>query len=600
MLFRDRDSPKKEDSGRAGPAGAGHLLSGVLLPVAAALYCIVQPVSEWLPGGWDPGVYLNQGIHISRNGLTPPPLPACAAMAGHEVSLFSTAVQGRYEAYPGIPIDAETGAFRFRFYPLTPLWTALLHRVGGTAAAFRAMSILGLLAVWLLFRGLRRCGWSPARAGCSALLLLLQPMVLYHMHTPCSEMMELALMAAFLVALAGAPPAVFFPLTTAACLNRPSFVVSAGLLALLVSTGPWGRMNRKESARAVLAIAAGIALSLLYFHSVGAESIVRIRRSFAAIELATAGCLAAAAGVLIARRREPLEQLASSRWRALACFALPALFFATAAAMNPRGWRESVDVARSLAAYTGWPLLLLAAAGLLLRVAGIARGHRAAALDAFVIVCLAHFALPLGYKHAADLYPWATKRFLASLPLLCALLGAGALWRLARHGRGGRAAAAALLAICIGANAPRIIHAWSRVEYRGIHRTLAALAERLRPDDVVVADHFLWATPLTLSFGKQVLNGERLWADPSPERTARTELFLASLHENGHRVLLLTSTEEGTALFPPPFNSARPIMSPMECRYQTIAHHRRSSDFGIKERGSRFLLSEWTPVEATP
>jgi hypothetical protein len=599
MQFRDRDSPEKEESGRVGPARAGHLLSWVLLPVAATLYCVCQPVSEWLPGGWDPGVYLNQGMHISRNGLNAPPLPAFAAMAEHDLSLFSTTVEGRYEAYPGIPIDVETGAFRFRFYPLTPLWIALLHRVAGAGAAFRAMSILGLLAAWLFFRGLRRCGWSRAGSSCAALLLLLQPIVLHHMHTPCSEVMELALMAALLVALTGAPPAVFFPLTAAACLNRPSFVISAGLLSLLVATGPWGRLNRRDSARAVLAIAAGIALSLLYFHSVGAESIVRIRRSFAAIELAAAGSLAAAATVLMARRCAPLERLTSSRWLTLACFALPAAIFAGSASMNPRGWHESVAVARRLVAYTGWPLLLLSGAGLLIRVSGIARGKPAMPPDLFAVICLVHFALPLGYKHAADLYPWATKRFLASLPLLCAFLAAETLWRLTRHGRGGRAAAAAMVTICIGANAPRMIHAWSRVEYRGIHKTLAALAEQIRPDDVVVADHFLWATPLTLSFGKQVLNGERLWADPSPERTARVEVFLASLQEGGHRILLLTSTENGTTVLPAPFDNARPIMSPVDYRHQTLAHHRRSSAFRLKERRSRFLLSEWEPAETS-
>jgi hypothetical protein len=208
--------------------------------------------------------------------------------------------------------------------------------------------------------------------------------------------------------------------------------------------------------------------------------------------------------------------------------------------------------------------------------------------------------VPLGNKHVADLYPWATKRFLSSLPLAMAL-GAASVYRLAeKRGVVRRAFALGVLVLAVGWNARQMAHAWSRVEYKGLHKILTALADEIGPRDIVVADHFLWATPLTLSLDRPVLNGEPLWQNPTADHIQRANALLSQWRAEGRRVLLLTSTDGGPGLFPGPIGQGVAIMEPVSYPYRVIAHHRSSRGFWARDEEAQFLLSEWHPREVTP
>ena len=560
----------------------------------AALFLILQPVSEWLAGGWDPGVNMNQGVYLGNHGFDRTPLPVFESMAKLDKSIFVNDIFGRDEAFPGVPINND-GAFSFYFYSVTPLWIAFLYWLGGMFAVFRAMSILGLMSATLFFYGLRSFGWSKLKAGCAAFMLLLQPIVIYHMHTPCSEMMELMLVTALMVVIAKQKAVWLFPLIILACLNRPGFIMPAGILVLLLSFVDQDRISRRALLQAMIYVAAGLACSLLYYHTVGSGSVVKISRAFTLLELGSICCLVSAFIIYFIRYRKVREGQRLSQWLTFAGVALPVLIFLISVIVNPRGVNDSLSVVAHLVEYTGWPLSLLAAVGLVAWLIRIVKARRLSLFDLFIILCMAAFALPAGYKHAADLYPWATKRFLSSLPILVALCSVDILWRVAKRGIKWRVLAIVTLVVVIGWNAKSIMYAWNRVEYRGLHKTISKLADKIEKDDLVVSDHFLWATPLALSFDRQALNGERLWADSSLEQRSATYDFLRSWHSSGHRILLLTSTEAATDIFPSEFRSDRAICSPINYSYQIISHHKNSKSFSIKQKHAEFLLLEWIP-----
>ena len=560
----------------------------------AALFLVLQPVSEWLAGGWDPGVNMNQGVYIGNHGFDRTPLPVFENMAKLDAPPFVNTVFGRDEAFPGVPINND-GAFSFYFYPVTPLWIAFLYWLGGLFAAFRAMSILGLMSAALLFYGLRSFGWPKLKAGAAAFMLLIQPIVIYHMHTPCSEMMELMLVTALMVVIAKQKIAWLFPLILLACLNRPGFILPAGVLVLLLSFSDQNRISRRPRLLAMIYVAAGLICSLIYYHTVGAESVIKISRAFMLLELGAVTFLVLSFIIYFIRRLKIAEKIGLSLWSTVVGVALPFVIFIISVIMNPRGISESLSVGAHLMEYTGWPLSLLATVGLVAWLIRIVKAKKISLFDLVIILSMAAFALPAGYKHAADLYPWATKRFLSSLPLLVALCSVDILWRVAKKGIKWRILATVLLVVVIGGNAKSMLYAWTRVEYQGLRKVVSQLADQIEKDDLVVADHFLWATPLALSFDRQALNGERLWADSSLEQRSATYDFLRSWHNSGHRVLLLTSTEAATAIFPSEFRSDRAICSPINYSYQTISHHKNSKSFSIKQKHAEFLLSEWIP-----
>ncbi len=562
-----------------------------------ALFLGVMPVSEWLAGGWDPGVYTNQALFTARHGPGAAVPSAYSGLAAQDVPVFSRARFGRPEAFPGVPVEPGTGVFDFYFYPVTPLWMALLFRVGGPHLAWRAMAILGLAAGMLLYAGLRRAGGARAPAATAALLLPAQPIVLYHLHTPCSEMLELSLMSGLLLVLAVRRWWLLFPLVAVGCLNRPGFLLTGGLLALLLALRTGGGVTRREAAGGLLWILAGLAPALCYYHGAGAGSVVKIRGVFALAEWAVLACLVAAWALVAGSGAGGVPRFAAAR-RWAAC-ALPAAVFLAAVLRNPRGLRDAASVGAALVAYTGVPLLLAAAGGLAWLAVSAARRREAGPVGLFLLLGLAWLAVPLGNKQAADLYPWATKRFLSTLPLVVAV-GGGGLVQAAAGVPWRRLAAGGLLLLGVGCNLGPMTDAWRRTEYRGLYNALSQVAAAMGPSDLVLADHFRWAAPLALAFGRPVLNGEPLWQDPDPARVARAAGVLAERQAQGKRIVLLTSTEAGAAVFPAPFSRARPLGPPLVYRYEVIAHHRRARGFRTRAAEARFLLSEWIPDGEAP
>jgi hypothetical protein len=469
--------------------------------------------------------------------------------------------------------------------------------LGGIPATFKAMSILAIFSVLFLFYGLKRHGWSPTKATCASLLFLTQPILLYHMHTPCSEMMELMLMTMILLWFSGFSSLLLFPVIILACLNRPEFIISAALLGILISTGRWPQLNFKSSLRAVISVFSGIGVAIIFYNTIGIQSLVKISRIFTILQWGTAFCLLIACSILSVRFwKLPFINPFLRKYALIAGLLLPSIGFLIATNINPRKL-EICDVIPHLIGYVGWPMSILAIVGLIIWIVKIVRNNKVSPLDVVLLLYLFSMALPLGYKHIADIYPWATKRFLPMLPLLISLFVTSLLWKIKNKTQYGQLIVISFLLLSLSWNIKNTVNAWSHVEYIGLYKKLSILTEQITDNDIVISDHFLWATPLTLCFDRQVLNGVQLWNNPSSEEITAARNFLYSMHSKRHRILLLTSTEAGIDIFPDFLHNAQSIMSPIDYSYNLIAHHRNSNGFNTSRKYSQFLLSEWVPKD---
>ncbi len=572
-----------------------------ILSSVAACIGALPPRGEWLAGGWDPGVYMNQGVYAAQQGgWHNPASPVFEDIARLPFNPFIRRIAGRDEIFPGIPISPDSGSIQLTFYPLTPAWIAFLHSFGGLDAALRSMMYLALILAFALAGALLRLGLPAGIALPTTILMLIHPLTIYHARTPCSEMMETAWIAMIGFCLAGnirEGKAFVFPLLPpillAGILNRPTFLIWSTLLIMILAIT--GRVHIRGLPALILPVFFGMA----YYFTRGQPALDRIADWYPWLALATLSGIGMAAMVRMFHRR--------FSWRlteTLTFILTPLLILALTILAHPAGTDELKINLRKIAPYLGQPLILFGSLGLLLRIKAVQRASRLTSLDMLLWLGLCAGMIPLGFKFTAELYPWATKRILPSLPLaLClatAVLFASAVERIGSKRKRWTFAPIALgVAIVLAGQAGRIRDAWRHTEYDGLAGQLGEIAHAVDVADVLLVDHFVWATPLTMVFGRQAINGEPLWARKSGIRTEAAMRFFASQHAHGRRVFILTSTDQGIAVFPHAFHAValRVAFDPYD--YHTIAHHRNGSGFPRREHQAVFRLYELLPTTAT-
>ncbi len=557
--------------------------------VLCVLLMALPPRGEWIAGGWDPGVYMNQGIYAAQQGgWRVEAMPAHADLVREDHNPFIRTIAGRDELFPGIPIASHTGALQLTFYPMTPAWVAFLFTLGGPHAALHAMSWLGLILVFLLPGGLLRAGASPAWTLIAAGVVVFHPLLIYHARTPCSEMLETVFVVMLLIALsrsdARRTPFLLPLILLAGILNRPTFLIWSALLFPVLAV----RRDLRPASCLVLAIP--VIGGIAYYTTIGSAALDRIAHLFPRLAWASVAVipLSYATARLMPRRVWP--------YTAPLLFALaPPFILVGMVAVHSAAPAELKNNVLKLMPYLGYPLILIGILGIASRFAAAWKDRRMTALDAWLWLCLCAAIVPFTFKFAAELYPWATKRFLSSvLPVL----SCGTAFALAfplRHAKGYRKAwawmlTAAGVAVVICSHGVRLQDAWRNIEYDGLFDHLQTIRAELEENDVVLADHFLWGTPLAMVFQCQTLNGERLWARESDDRTSAALRFLREQQAAGRRVLILTSTDRGAGVFPEAFHDARLFQEFPPYTYHTIAHHRNGTGFPVRERTATFRL----------
>lgn len=573
------------------------LLAAVLLPPRRG---------EWIAGGWDPGVYVNTGVAAARQGgFGDWPLAGWTGLSAGEMELFARRLSPDYaEWFPGAPVAPVDRACRPYFFPATPLLVGTAFHAGGLRAATRAGMLAGVLAApvfLLLARGL--FGRWPA-AGLATLLLALHPLFLYHLHTPVSEMLELfaVVAAGWLLLLRRDSPGALWPLAgmlLLGVLNRISFAAPAALFVLAVVVLDRGRPDRRRAALEhgllLAAIIAGVVVDLAF-----SGMVPRLRHVLPLLLGLTAALLGAAAlaDAMPARRPRPLSRrLAWAASIALGLAGLALLGYWANPSAGPAGvFGSAVGTVRRMLPFLGWAMAGFAGLGLLAVVLDRRAVPVGPAALGFGLCLLAACLALLPGKWIAELYPWATRRFLAcGLPLLALLATYAVLWLRARLG--GRRFLAqtvlvAALAGLIGSQWPQRLAAWRCTEYDGLSAALAKTAAQIAPGDIVVADHFAWAMPLAMIYGRRVVNGSGLWERPEPGCREKLAALADRLSGQERRLRFLTSTPRGMEVWGPAAPAAVETWRGEPVALDTVIHSPRAASFAVRPSLREFRLHD--------
>src|SRR5262245_51160228 len=181
----------------------------IVLPVAiiALGFWRFLPPSEYIIGGKDPGVYLNEGIQISKSrAIVTPDRTVADVPAAHRDLFYPQHVGQPYYStrFMGFFLqDPDTGGVIGQFPHVFPTSIAMGYDLGGVDGARLTLSVwavFGLVAVY--FAGARLIGRTAAFA--AVVLLGLHVIELWFARIPNAEVVLQALLFAMLLAFARA------------------------------------------------------------------------------------------------------------------------------------------------------------------------------------------------------------------------------------------------------------------------------------------------------------------------------------------------------------------------------------------------------------
>lgn len=583
---------------RRGLPGLAALFGGI------ALLMVPPARGEWIMGGWDPGVYVNQGVAVARTGtFHAPPDPLLSALEPDERALFVRAYGDDYrELLPGFPLDAARCSLQPYFFRMTPTVIAVAQRAGGLRAATRVVEMIGWLAVLLFAAMLVSVMGRGVYAAFSVLCFALQPAFLYHLHTPVSDMLELWLVCGGVLIVATQPVSrgrtgLLMALCAVGMLNRVSFFAVGGLLLVALAWGEAADVDRRRVGGDVAALGL-VLLGGLVLDGRLSAMMPRLRHVLPFLLASGLTLLTVAVGIVALRRRG---------WQTTQRVGMgltPVIFLLGAAGLGVWGLLDRdaewlINIRRMIPYWTGFAL---GAAGW-----GVAWWMRRAACEECtplgwgLIVCGgAGLMALLCQKWIAELYPWASRRFLVfGTPLLAFFAGAGPAWlwaRLARHVVWRTVMLAGMAAALVVGGGRQAVAAWARTEYDGASAALRQVAVRLKADDCVVADHFLWATPLRGVYDFQTLDGSVLGARRDPAQTRAAWAALERVHRTGRRIVFLTTKPAGLARYAEPPGVFDEIGHAEPFQLRELVHHREASGFVRRAVDYELRLYEWRPL----
>jgi 4-amino-4-deoxy-L-arabinose transferase-like glycosyltransferase len=513
------------------------------------------PPAEYVIGGKDPGVYINEGISLHRTGTIFRRDAAVAAVPADARELFFRWHQR--EEYYGIRfmgvnvMDPGTGAVMPGFPHLLPASVALGYGVAGLRGATGTVAVWGILGVLaVFFAGARILGRWAAFLAC--LLLILNVAETWYGRYPNAEVVMQVLLFAGLLAFSYSEEGdgrFFATVAGVACallmFLRFDAVVALGGFAATCALR-WIVDRRAPRLAFVVPAVAGFVLALVYYVGPLKAYFWIYKVNMPSIPVAVAAAviplgLVIAAGTQRRWLAPPLKRyLPLGLAAVLAVLAVYALFFREPAGRLADYDAYALRVFRER--YVFWPALISAIAGF-----AVLGRHQFWRHPAFFLL-FAVFAVFFFRKiHIVPEHFWLSRRFLPMiLPGLC-LLAAGLLVGASASGekhRVGRLLAGTLGVALIAwqfwtASAPVAAH----VEYRGAIHAVEQLAARVTDRDLVLfegrnsnSDVHVLAVPLAYAFGKQVL----LVEEARPDR-ARFEAFLQQALQKYERVLFVAS-----------------------------------------------------------
>lgn len=537
----------------------------IILPVALVILGCWRffPVSEYIIGGKDPGVYVNEGIQIAQRGTLVITDHAIAAVPPFALDLFYP-YEHRAEyyahAFMGFFIqDPAKGQVVGQFPHLFPASVAIGYGISGVTGARESVAwwaILGVLGTY--FVGARMFGRAAGFA--AAVLLSLHVVQVWYGRYPNADVTLQAGLLASLLAFARAhqDDDRFFGSVAAWLIGLQLFGRSDALLAIVAMTGAvvltWlASPTERLKVRFLIPVAFCTGVGLYYLTGMMRAYFWRTAIFLTSLPTANinAGIAAGLAGVGLlwwARKRHPdtaRQWIPIGLTAGLAALAVYAYFLrepgGRLAAADAYAFRSYVDI------YLWWPVMVAVLVGLALH------SRRDFWKDPAFILTFTAFSVFLFYKtRIVPEHFWMARRFIAIFLPGSLILAAGAALGSASRLRelaGVRPVLGAVFLIVVGqhyaaAAAPVMPH----IEYRNITPYVERLAARFTERDLIIvesrnsdSDVHVLGLPLSYIYAKPVL----VLNSPRPD-LLRFQYFLEDALKRYDRVFFVGTG--GTAL----------------------------------------------------
>jgi len=582
---------------RAAAAGgvACLLLWGTLL--------LIPSQGEWIVGGWDPGIYINHGVYISTQGTFHPEPAACyEALTEEELVLFTRRDGDYVETFTGVPIHTERRNHEIYFFRLMPSLVASLVDCGGLQAAIRVNFIVGipaLLAFAALCLAFRRNTPFMLIALC---LLVTQPTWQYLLHLPTSEMLQFFLLSSALTLLALSHRRREVILAAlclfAAVINRLTFLPLGMLLLLILACE--NTLSTDKNSHLKIGLPAAILVAGTLVNTLTAQATINRLTDLVFWIILVSSALGFLTIIIQIIARKPgwhpyVARIYSTCFR-FAAIVIPIILILLWFRPFISIFDEAHSNLRHLTPYFSPILLILSLVGI--TSALYFTENKPSTWRGYLLFLFMVTSILIYHKHIKNLYPWATRRFFVYTVPLCALAGAYTLnnvWNIQKYRFMARTASMALLLVVIGSSARRSYSAWTNTEYNGSISALTEVAQHISDEDIIIADHPWWGTPLTFIFNKQVLNGRRIWTNNDQETTLAIKSTLKRLHDTGKTIRFLTSTDDQMSIYAPELQTVTLDWESDPYHYQTIIQHRSATGFESHDKSKTFRLYTWSP-----
>jgi len=577
------------------------------LAIPGALAMLARPWSEWIAGGWDPGVYVNIGMRLAETGSFGPWRHAfLSGLSPLERLSFCRVFPGWAEVFPGFSLDPSSGNVSPMFFPGTPALVAMLHHLGGIQAALRVNAFAGIVSA-LALTGLARLVLGSNRAAMVALgALVLQPIWLYHLKIPISEMTGLALVCGMGLLIAAdhrsiAGEVFAAALMMAAVLNRFSFL-PFGCLAIAAAC--WLDAARGRFGIRTLAwraFQAGVmAVGALWDIRLAPMTWPRLAYAIPSLIMAAAIIMTAAAGfglLVISQKANPAAS--APRLPFLAAFAVLILLAGGSSLLGGGLLADASWAWRTTLPFVGYGALCAAAAGLI--AAACETRRKFLPLQTWLAFLAAAAAVTLYSPQIARLLPWALRRHLEFFAPLLALSCAFAFETVPALAASGKrkfaigCAAIAAAAAFIAMQLPVCRQAWQTVDYPGALQAVAELAEKARGSDAVAVENPAWATPLHFIFGLDAVSVASLARNHPDSGAGRIVETLSRTAQRGRTTRLVTSGTNGVSELRIDSESLRTDWAGPARESRIVDHSPSASSFRTKPRTIAFQLHTLLP-----
>ena len=489
------------------------------------------PPAEYIIGGQDPGIYVNEGIQIAQRGSLVIDDQLIASIPEHLIPLFATEDERSESSYGSrfmgfYLVDAAEGRVMGQFPHLYPVWIAVgygINGLTGTRYVVTFLATLGVLSVF--FAGAWLVGRPAATAG--ALLLAVNVAQVWYSRYPNAEILLQALVFASILAYSRATVGGdrFFALVAGLLVTLAGFTHITGVFVIgifLVAglLGPFAR-QRPSFVFPVVAIA-GFALVGLYYFTVltpYSERYANIIRGFPNLSIWALVGAVFLVTLLVFSRTASAAFLA--RWLPWSIVVIVLALAGYAYFLRFPVGRLAPHDAASLRTFTEFYLSPLGLGMALIGLVLVARQRFWVALT-FVLTVVG-FSVIFFYKiRIIPEHFWAARRFLAViLPGACLLIGATAFPQMLLglphgwQGRLPRVAATGLgvfLVAVVGSGYLRASTSiGSHTEYEGVIPRLEQLDGLIGEGDLVLvesrqaSDLHTLAVPLAYVYARHVL-----------------------------------------------------------------------------------------------